>query len=35
MSQAILTLFILFFLFQIGMFAKKKGEMAGTHNFTM
>lgn len=35
MSQAILTLFILFFLFQIGVFAKKKREMAGTHNFTM
>lgn len=35
MSHAILTLFILFFLFQIGMFAKKKGEMASTHNFTL
>lgn len=35
MSHAILTMFILFFLFQIGAFAKKKGEMAGTHKFTL
>ena len=35
MSHAILILFILIFLFQIGAFAKKKGEMAGTHNFSL
>lgn len=35
MSPAILTIFILFFLFQIGAFAKKKGEMKDTHNFAL
>ncbi|CAD2074355.1 hypothetical protein GCM10007275_05800 [Jeotgalicoccus coquinae] len=35
MSHVILTLFILFFLFQIGAFAKKKGEMKNTHNFSL
>lgn len=35
MSYAILTLFILFFLFQIGALAKKKREMKNTHNFTL
>lgn len=35
MSYAILTLFILFFLFQIGAFAKKKREMKNTYNFAL
>lgn len=35
MSHAILIIFILFFLFQIGAFAKKKGEMKDTHNFAL
>lgn len=35
MAQAILILFIIFFLFQIGAFAKKKGDMKDTHNFKL
>lgn len=35
MSNVILTIFIIFFLFQLGAFAKKKGEMKDTHNFAL
>lgn len=35
MARALLALFIIFFLFQLGAFAKKKGEMQNTHNFTL
>lgn len=35
MAQAFLVLFIIFFLFQLGAFAKKKGKMQQTHNFSL
>lgn len=35
MAQVFLTLFIILFLFQIGTFAKKKGELQNTHKFTL
>ena len=35
MAQALLSIFIIFFLFQLGAFAKKRGELQKTHNFTM
>lgn len=35
MTQVLLALFIILFLFQLGAFAKKKGELQHTHNFTL
>ncbi|WP_411843429.1 ion channel [Salinicoccus sp. HZC-1] len=35
MAQVFLTVFIIFFLFQLGAFAKKKGELRGTHKFSL
>ncbi|MCD2136458.1 potassium channel family protein [Salinicoccus halitifaciens] len=35
MAQAMLIVFIIFFLYQLGAFAKKKGDMQKTHKFSM
>ena len=35
MSEVFLTIFIIFFLFQVGAFAKTKGDMKQTHKFSL